>query len=63
VADLTSKSEVSVFGWLLELGTAGDFGRAADIFRVACKIVDRLVIAADHLPEQTDDAKVPVVSG
>jgi len=57
VADLTSKSEVNVFGWLLELGAAGDFGRAAEIFRVACKIVDRLVVAADHLPEQTNDRR------
>jgi hypothetical protein len=63
VADLTSKTEVNVFDWLLELGTAGDFGRAAEIFRVACGIVDRLVGAADHLPEQTNDATAPLVSG
>lgn len=32
VADLTSRSEENVFGWLLELGAAGDFLRAAEIF-------------------------------
>lgn len=50
VADLTSKADRNVFGWLLELGQAGDFGRAAEVFRVASRIVERLVEAADHNP-------------
>ena len=63
VADLTSRSEVNVFGWLLELGAAGDFLRAAEIFRIAHTIVDRLVIAADHPSGDADDASQPVASG
>jgi hypothetical protein len=34
-----------VFGWLLELGAAGDFTRAADCFRRATAIIDRLAMA------------------
>ena len=32
----------SVFGWLLEMGSAGDFSKAAQAFQEAAAIVDRL---------------------
>jgi hypothetical protein len=51
VAEMTSKGGANIFGWLLELGTAGDFRRAAEVFRFACAIVDRLVLAADSLTD------------
>jgi len=57
VADLTSSGEVDVYGWLLELGTAGDFRRAADVFRRTAAIVERLVVAADHLDRPSADSK------
>jgi hypothetical protein len=43
VADMTAKADANIYGWLLELGSAGDFQRAADIFRLTCGIIDRLV--------------------
>jgi hypothetical protein len=52
VADMTSKAEANIYGWLLELGTAGDFQRAADVFRVACGILDRLFEASNGLTEE-----------
>lgn len=42
VADLNSTADAGVFGWLLELGSAGDFSRAAEVFRRTCAIIDRL---------------------
>ena len=42
VADLSTTADAGVFAWLLELGSAGDFGRAAEVFRQTCKIIDRL---------------------
>lgn len=31
-----------VYGWLLELGTAGDFCKAVDVFKAATAIIERL---------------------
>lgn len=45
VADTSSTDPSSVFGWLLELGAAGDFRAAVDAFRNASAIVDRLSVA------------------
>lgn len=42
VADTSSTDPGSVFGWLLELGAAGDFRKAIDAFRNAAAIIDRL---------------------
>lgn len=42
VAMSPTKSPGSVFGWLLEMGASGDFLRAAQVFRDAAAIVDRL---------------------
>ena len=41
---------------------AGDFLRAAEIFRVAHTIIDRLVIAADHQSGDAGDASQTLVS-
>jgi hypothetical protein len=41
VADLGSRAG-TVFGWLLEAGGAGDFGKAAESFARGAAIVDRL---------------------
>ncbi|MDE2149255.1 MAG: hypothetical protein KGJ55_05350 [Gammaproteobacteria bacterium] len=43
VADTKTKDPGSIFGWLLEMGSAGDFQRAADAFKVAAAIVDQLL--------------------
>jgi len=42
VADTGSTSEGKIFGWLLELGVAGDFVLAAKTFREAVEVIDRL---------------------
>lgn len=44
VADTSSTNPGSVFGWLLELGAAGDFRKAVDAFKNASAIVDRLSV-------------------
>jgi len=44
VANTKTKEAGSVFGWLLEMGNAGDFLHAADAFRAAAIIVDRLAM-------------------
>jgi hypothetical protein len=36
----------AVFGWLLEVGAAGDFQRAVDCFARATEIVDRLAMSS-----------------
>lgn len=41
-SEARTKQPGSVFGWLLEAGAAGDFLRAANAFRNAAAIVDRL---------------------
>jgi hypothetical protein len=51
VADLTSKGEANVYGWLIELGVAGDFIRAAGVFRKASAIIERLIVAVDQTDE------------
>lgn len=38
----------SVFGWLLEVGAAGDFLKAVSAFRNAAAIVDRLASGSGH---------------
>ena len=42
VADTSSTAPGSVFGWLLELGQAGDFNEATRVFKEAVRIIDRL---------------------
>jgi hypothetical protein len=42
VADTGSRSDPGVYGWLFEVGQAGDFERAAGAFKKAQAIVDRL---------------------
>ena len=42
VAMSPTKTPGRVFGWLLEMGASGDFLRAAQVFRDAAAIVDRL---------------------
>lgn len=42
VAETGSTSEGKIFGWLLELGIAGDFLLAAKTFREAVEVLDRL---------------------
>ena len=44
VADTSSTDPGSVFGWLIELGTAGDFRQASDAFRSGAAIVERLLV-------------------
>jgi len=43
VADTSSTREGSIYGWLLELGNAGDFTNATGAFKAAAVIVDRLI--------------------
>ena len=42
VADTSSTGDRGVFAWFLEAGSAGDFQKAADAFKQAQAIVDRL---------------------
>lgn len=42
VADTKSTGEGGLFGWLLEAGNSGDFEKAADAFKKAEGIVERL---------------------
>lgn len=42
VSDTKSTREGQVFGWLVELGGAGDFERATEVFQRAVGILDRL---------------------
>jgi hypothetical protein len=46
VADTEAKAPGSVYGWLLEVHTAGDLRQAVDAFQQAAMIADRLVVAA-----------------
>lgn len=43
VADAFSTKDAGIYGWLLELGNAGDFKEAIKAFKAAAAIVDRLV--------------------
>lgn len=45
VADTKTTDPGNVFGWLLEMGNAGDFQQAANAFKGAAAIVDRLLTA------------------
>jgi hypothetical protein len=49
VSDLNSTAAGGVFGWLLELGNAGDFYNASTVFKRASLIVDRLCDVPDQL--------------
>jgi len=42
VVDIPEHEPPDIFGWLLEMGSGGDFVRAADLFFNVSKIVDRL---------------------
>ena len=42
VADTSSTDAGGIYGWLSEVGEAGDFERACDAFKKAQAIVDRL---------------------
>jgi hypothetical protein len=42
VSDTPSTHLSSIYGWLLEAGSAGDFQNAVEAFRKASAIVDRL---------------------
>jgi hypothetical protein len=44
VADTEAKAPGSVYGWLLEAHTAGDFRQAVGAFQQAAVIVDRLAV-------------------
>jgi hypothetical protein len=46
VADTEGKAPGSVYGWLLEAHTAGDFCQAVGAFQQAALIVDRLAVAS-----------------
>lgn len=46
----TSTKDGGIFGWLLELGGAGDFLYAISAFRRANSILDRLFVIADQMP-------------
>jgi hypothetical protein len=41
VAGTGSTGDAGVYGWLMEVGQAGDFERAAEAFKKAQAIVDR----------------------
>ena len=42
VADTSSTREGTVFGWLLELGTSGDFDLAAKTFHEVSEVLEKL---------------------
>lgn len=42
VADTLSTASGTIYGWFLEAGIGGDFEKAADVFRRASAIIDRL---------------------
>jgi hypothetical protein len=42
VAETSTTDAGGIFGWFLEAGTSGDFERAADAFKKAGGIIDRL---------------------
>jgi hypothetical protein len=43
VSDTSSSAAGTVYGWLLEAGAAGDFQKAAEAFKGAGAIIDRLL--------------------
>lgn len=52
VAQTSSTADAGVYAWFLEAGYAGDFQKAADAFRRAGAIVDRLAEAPPARPER-----------
>jgi hypothetical protein len=50
VADTSSTDAGGIYGWLFEVGGAGDFDRACDAFKKAQAIVDRLAGVGAELP-------------
>jgi len=48
VSELAATTPGGVFGWLLEVGAAGDLLKAAQAFRDAVTIVDRLASLEEH---------------
>lgn len=44
VASTQSTAEGGVYGWLLELGRAGDFQEATKVFKKAADIVEKLTL-------------------
>jgi hypothetical protein len=61
IANLVAAPRSDVFGWLLELGNAGDFRRAAEVFSEASGIVDRLA-SADVPEPEAPEVTVPGTS-
>ncbi len=43
VSDTSSTAAGTVYGWLLEAGAAGDFQKAAEAFKGAGTIIDKLL--------------------
>jgi hypothetical protein len=56
VADTSSTAAAGIYGWLMEVGQAGDFGCAAEAFKKAQAIVDRLVWIEQKTDFKTDIA-------
>lgn len=52
IADSKTTADGGVFGWLLELGAAGDFSNAAEVFISSSKIIDKLLGKADELEKK-----------
>lgn len=44
VAETSSHSAGGIYGWLLEMGSAGDFEDAVDAFKKAIAVIDRLAL-------------------
>jgi len=49
VSDAASTADGGIFGWLLELGNAGYFPYASEVFKRAAGLVDRLAVRADDV--------------
>jgi hypothetical protein len=51
VSDTADTGAGGIFGWFMEIGAAGDFEKAASVFKTAAVLVDRLasIGAAPHL--------------
>jgi hypothetical protein len=50
VADTLSTDPRGIYGWLLEMGNAGDFQKAVEVFEKAEAILDRLASDAKITP-------------
>lgn len=49
VSDDRTTADSGIFGWLLELGTAGDLQLAKQVFAALGNLVDRLISQADNM--------------